>query len=615
MYMKKFLYLAAVAAATMSLAGCNKDMTPTVKGLNGPEISIRTVGANSITKSAMNGTAFPQGYDMLVSAYRNLGPNAGEDVAADYFEGIRFGYDDTSGSWKSEMGVKYYPLDGTLDFLAVASAGINASGTGSVPTAVWGESSNVAKKVVLTVPDNSAKFDDLMYGASNAEGLSASGTGITFKHAMTSVVFLAKCNVAYNAGTNAGITVDGITIDGAKHSGTLTVSNPSAGGGSGDLSAAWSSLGDAQTHVAARVWNASNTGILTNESALANLNLGTASKALASYPFGEAYVILPPQAAVPFTVTYTIHNGFASDGSTPLNKQVQYQYIPSGTWDMGKKNVYEIEFDLTEILVNPDIVDWDEVENDLIQVPEPEPAATFAGLQIAAGPLFYNGSSYEIKDSWNFDSFDSVYGKESGSYYFNFFEMGQLFEDPSFDETMGDIDNVLDPLDGWRLPTSSEWASIVGTTRDGSTVNGTPNAHWAYIEFPGVTNGAYSYTRGLLIFPDGTTITGKALQRVDIIYEYDTVNDKEIHYCTTGVTVAELNAYLEQGCAFLPEKGYCESYDCESDEWCIDDGYYWSSTEWDASYGYFFHISSQDLDPVSCFDKECSYYSVRLVRE
>ena len=373
MYMKKFLYLAAVAAATMSLAGCNKDMTPTVKGLNGPEISIRTVGANSITKSAMNGTAFPQGYDMLVSAYRNLGPNAGEDVAADYFEGIRFGYDDTSGSWKSEMGVKYYPLDGTLDFLAVASAGINASGTGSVPTAVWGESSNVAKKVVLTVPDNSAKFDDLMYGASNAEGLSASGTGITFKHAMTSVVFLAKCNVAYNAGTNAGITVDGITIDGAKHSGTLTVSNPSAGGGSGDLSAAWSSLGDAQTHVAARVWNASNTGILTNESALANLNLGTASKALASYPFGEAYVILPPQAAVPFTVTYTIHNGFASDGSTPLNKQVQYQYIPSGTWDMGKKNVYEVEFDLTEILVNPDIVDWDEVENDLIQVPEPEP--------------------------------------------------------------------------------------------------------------------------------------------------------------------------------------------------------------------------------------------------
>lgn len=366
---KRFAFFGALSIALAGLVaiGCNKFDSVNLPEFS-KEIGIRPMGG-AATRSAINSTAFPQGYDMLVSAYRNVGDNAGEDVSQNYFEGIQFAYDAVSTSWKSTKGPKYYPLDGTLDFLAVASAGYNTASNGIAPTAVWGESSNVAKKVVLTVPANNAKFDDLLYGASNAEGVSASGTGMTFKHAMTSVVFVAKCNVAYNAETNTGITIDGITIDGAKYSGTLTISNPSAGGGSGDLSAAWSSLGDAQTHVAARVWNVANLGTNASESALSGLHLTTTAATLGSKPFGEAYVILPPQAAVPFTITYTIHNGKASDGTTNLSKQVQYQVTPEGTWDMGKKNVFEIDFNLTEILINPDIVDWDAVDAELVPVP------------------------------------------------------------------------------------------------------------------------------------------------------------------------------------------------------------------------------------------------------
>lgn len=46
--------------------------------------------------------------------------------------------------------------------------------------------------------------------------------------AMTSVMFVAECNTEYNAESNAGITINDVTLDGAKYSGTLTVSNPSA---------------------------------------------------------------------------------------------------------------------------------------------------------------------------------------------------------------------------------------------------------------------------------------------------------------------------------------------------------------------------------------------------
>ena len=566
--MRRFLSTTAMVLAIMTVASCGLDYTMTENTIN-TEISIRTDKA--MTRSAINGTAFPQGYDIMVSAFRNLGNNPGEDSAQDYFEGIRFGYDSGTGSWKSEMGAKYYPLDGTLDFLALAGAGFNNGSTGIVPTLVWGTSGNVAKRVVATVPDNSAKFDDLMYGASNGCGLSVSGSGITFKHAMTSVVFLAKCNMAYNAVTNVGITIDGITVDGAKHSGTLTVNNPSAGGGSGELNASWSSLGTTVANAAARVWNAANLGTNTSEPALSSLNLGTASKSLASYPFGEGYVILPPQDAVPFTVQYTIHNGMAADGTTPLNRQVQTIITPEGSWAMGKKNVYEIEFNLNEIKINPSVVDWDVVENDLIKVPEE--IFTFAGLQIAPGNLFYNGESYEIADSWNHDSYGSKRGKVAGSYYFNEVNIGELFDSPSYNmDSDGDIQNNLDPLEGWRLPTKTEWEYILTTDseiREGSTVNGSENKHYAFLKLTDVSHAGNATPVGLLIFPDEKNITGKALSGMDD----DTY--------TEGVTEEELATYIEQGCAFLPPSGM---YMADYKDWSTGGNYLTSTVTFDESY-------------------------------
>lgn len=343
------------ASAMLLVAGCSREFAQgPVDSSSGQEISFRTMGG--ATKSAVSGTAFPQGYDILVSAYHNPVSASG----ADYFEGIPFGYDAVSGSWKSEKGPKYYPMEGTLDFLAVASAGYNNPDAGIAPTAVWGEDDNAARKVVLTVPDNSAKFDDLMYGAANGCSSGTSGSALVLRHAMTSVVFFAKSNVAYDASTNTGITITGITLDGAKFSGTLTVSNPSAGGGSGDLTAAWSSLGDQKDHIAARLWNSANSGVLTNESALSALHLSTTAGSLSTAPFGEAYVILPPQSAVPFTISYTIHNGFASDGVTPVDTQFQTQITPSGNWDMEKKNVYAITINGDDApVVIPTVIEWD----------------------------------------------------------------------------------------------------------------------------------------------------------------------------------------------------------------------------------------------------------------
>ena len=232
-------------------------------------------------------------------------------------------------------------------------------------------------------------------------------------------------------------------------------------------------------------------------------------------------------------------------------------------------------------------------------------APTFAGLEIAPGPLYYNGTSFEIKDNWNYDSYDSVYGKTAGSTYFNFIEMGQLFEKADFSESDGNIENLLDPLDGWRLPTQTEWAAITTNTtaREGSTVNGRAGQHYAMIELTGVMHAGSSYPAGLLIFPDGKTITGLILGEMD----NETLN--------TDVTESELNAYLSQGCVFLPASGHWSNGTYYEGGHI---GYYWTSNELSSYTGESYFLQSVSMygyvELIILSGRKDLYNSVRLVK-
>ena len=212
----------------------------------------------------------------------------------------------------------------------------------------------------------------------------------------------------------------------------------------------------------------------------------------------------------------------------------------------------------------------------------------FADLELSQGPLYYGSNGYEIKEGWNYDSYSSIYGKTEGSTYFNFIELGQLFESSVFSTSDGDIEKVLDPLDGWRVPTNAEWASILGTTRSGSTVNGASNKHYAMIQLADVS--------GLLIFPDGETITG-----VELSYMDNTTSN-------TGITESQLDNYLSQGCIFLPGSGYYNG------NWS-NGHYYWSSIENNSSTGY--DLCFGPSNPISSGDykdKETYYFPVYFVK-
>lgn len=358
--MKKYLFIAA--ALVMTLTSCQKEtMMGAGSATDNLVNAISLKAANGMTKSAINGTTFPVGYDMLVSAYRNLDTSvAGDDVPGTFFEGIHFAKGASDAVWHAATP-KYWPLTGNLDFLCIASSGLNTADNGIVPTCVW-NAENAAKEVVVTVPDNSSAFDDILFGRANAQTFVATGNPVVFNHAEAAVVFTAKSNIAYNATNNVGITIDSIAVNGAKYSGTLTVTNPAAGATAvtDSVVAVWSNLGTQKDYVKARVWDSANLGTSVSESVLTGLNLTATSAALATKPFGEGYVILPEQEATPFTVYYTIHNGFKADGTTKLDNNLQYKYSPtSGTkWNQGKKYVYDINITLNEITIAPSVVDW-----------------------------------------------------------------------------------------------------------------------------------------------------------------------------------------------------------------------------------------------------------------
>ena len=220
--------------------------------------------------------------------------------------------------------------------------------------------------------------------------------------------------------------------------------------------------------------------------------------------------------------------------------------------------------------------------------------ASFAGLEICPAPLYYGANGFEIKDSdWNHNSYQQYYGKVEGSYLFDFIELGSYFDSDgnSFNDQSGSIDNA-NTIDGWRVPTSSEFESVLTTNvnvRQGSTVNGVSGKHYSMITYG-------SDKKGLLIYPDGFNYELSALTNFDST----TINT---------LTVDQINALVAAGCAFLPKMGRYST----GNSW-YNWGVYWYATEFgNASRAYCLYFESS-MNVRDAENKTGYYDSVRLVR-
>ena len=282
--------------------------------------------------------------------------------------------------------------------------------------------------------------------------------------------------------------------------------------------------------------------------------------------------------------TWTVTN---DDYTQTFTEKESANYI-----DLVGGSVNNIIGDLTgngvEITYSVALTPWGSNTEDNVSFPVTE-LGNFGGLNIAPAPLYYNGSTFEIKDTeWNHDSYQTYYGKTSGSYYFGYVELGQYFDSRgnSFSTSSGSIDNNGNKIscvghNDWRLPTFSDWNIIIGTSRAGSSVNGNSGSRYAIIQLEGINHAGSNTPIGLLLFPDSKTITGKTLSGIN-----NTT-------CTTGVTGSELNNYLDQGCVFIPASGCF--LDGHSD-YGGNTGFYWSTYQSGWAYTLKFNSSLVQAD-------------------
>lgn len=123
--------------------------------------------------------------------------------------------------------------------------------------------------------------------------------------------------------------------------------------------------------------------------------------------------------------------------------------------------------------------------------------------------------------------------------------MGELFEKSGFGISDNSIENVLNPFNGWRLPTRRDWITIFND-RIGSTVYTSATSSLNNVTFSNVSVSDTSYYQstisGMLLFPDYLEISGGA--------------DIKKGTTSSSLTNTQLNFYLNKGCIFLPCCGH-----------------------------------------------------------
>ena len=332
--MKTKLFLVPVAA--LALTACSNDtVVDEVISQNQPrEIAFAPL-SQVATRAAIDGTTFPTTLDMKVAAYQ---VEATGGTAGVYFDATTFKYqyagsesNSTANAlyWGGETA-KFWPLTPAyINFLAIANA--NADNSTGV---TWG--TDKADQVTIVMSDNSTAQRDLVYAIGNGE-VTQSGNVLTFpakvdmefKHAQAWIDFKVKASST----AEQAITVNSITLTGAKYVGTYTVTHTNYDAKTGQsVAGAWSALGTVA------------------DIAVPNWTAATLSTEFVTVGYG--LMIVPDDAATGDFTSFTIN--YSYDGKT-----YDYTYTPASRQvEQGKHYIYEITFKLHEIFINPTVEDW-----------------------------------------------------------------------------------------------------------------------------------------------------------------------------------------------------------------------------------------------------------------
>ncbi len=394
---KAFMIL---GAAALALVACNK--SEVVVNEAPAEMSFKAMSSNTTKGAELTGTVLPEEYGIYAAATQKNANGVIENP--NFFSETEQHFDTpdapptATSLWYAFPTPIYWPIGGVkMDFLAYAMPQDDYNGMASSSaaaadwTAFWNNAAtDVATKVSFNGVDTYANQVDVLYSSANGQTSAANGntatngrsTPMTFKHAQALLIFNVKVNegaqikikeIGYYTDARvkamredqvkvaggettalAALSDDDVTL---KTVGTFTVDNSR-----NNLVAEWSDL-------SAKKENAKMPDYTEATPAVSSSNITDATTTqkydvLIPVVANDKYaqlgetLLIPEQPKENFTITYTIGD-----------KTCFYTFNDfRGNWEKGKKYIYNIEFQLNEIAITENVLDFVDGEVDPISL-------------------------------------------------------------------------------------------------------------------------------------------------------------------------------------------------------------------------------------------------------
>lgn len=326
--MNKYYFLAAVAVIT--LGSCTQDEET-------PER--QEVGFNAITKKNTRSIVTENHFDTTNDKFNVWGfydqdaidANSvnltGTSVAPNFMNNVEISYVTTPApvAWRNLENHYYWPLVGKVGFYALYPSS-------KAPSSItWDGGMKINDYTITDLNSSGDDAMDLMY-AYGESGRTPDELSMIFKHALSQILFRFKTNASYPGAT---IRINSITLKNVDLSGDFSFMKPDV--------ASWA---DNTTKSVDFVYYGSQ-----SEDAVPVVAPAVAPD------YGLPIVFIPQSATASqeAEINFTIHQ----ENSTDIVYTLPISLVTStGTWDMGKRYVYTINFKLNEILYNPSVSTW-----------------------------------------------------------------------------------------------------------------------------------------------------------------------------------------------------------------------------------------------------------------
>ena len=352
-----------LAAALVALAACTKANVETNNAnLDSNEIGFRAVTSmnTKANNAIISGTTYGTDNTFQVWGWQSEGGAFAEfddDDASNFMSNLTISYcggpQDRDDAWRNSAHYYYWPFTGKISFLAIHPSTVVPTSTG------WDATNDVPQAAIndYTITPASNETVDLMF-ATNEGSRRADALPMVFKHALSQIEVQVKTDQDYSA--DVAFDVESVTFNNIDLSGDVTYINDAI---------AWT---DNTTQTQNWVYYNTVKEDITNVyqvygAAKVNIPQPANFDASALDP-GHAKYNAEDAVKATITIGYSMEQtGSAKITGTVLIADPFLSNVENA-WEAGKKYNYTINFRLNEILFNPSVTNWVDVNVETINI-------------------------------------------------------------------------------------------------------------------------------------------------------------------------------------------------------------------------------------------------------